>query len=452
MLKRLIKLLTPNSSSTPKSQGASVHDIKLHQLSPNAVKVCADLQKANFSAYIVGGGIRDSLINSKPKDFDVATNATPEQVRKVFRSARIIGRRFKIVHVRFGREIIEVTTFRGHHEDGKARDAVQSEQGLLLRDNVYGDIESDAIRRDFTVNALYYDPIKCQLLDFTTGLNDIKNHTLRIIGDASERYREDPVRMLRAARFVAKLGFKLEPATEAPIHKLAELLDHIPSARLFEEVLKLMLGGSATATVTSLQDYDLLKHLFPGVAPHIHASDFNRQLIELVCVNTDKRIRQDKRVTPAFIFAAFLWIPLQHEIKRLMADGIKAGEAYNTAATGVIAQQLTRTAIPKRFTLPMRDIWYLQSSLERRQPGRVLSIVQHEKFRAAYDFLLLREDAGENLGGVGQWWTEFQFADETQQQRMIDELAQQPASSPTRKPRRKRRNPTAPTTPNTPQE
>ncbi len=443
MLKRLIKLLSPNSSSAKKNTGeATIHDIKLHQLSPNAIKVCAELQRANFEAYIVGGGIRDSLLNAKPKDFDVATSATPEQVRRVFRSSRIIGRRFKIVHVRFGREIIEVTTFRGHHQDGESREAVQSEEGLLLRDNVYGDIHSDAIRRDFTVNALYYDPIKCQLYDFTNGLDDIKSRTLRIIGDANERYKEDPVRMLRAARFAAKLAFKLDPATETPIYTQAQLLGHIPSARLFEEVLKLFLGGYATATFASLEHFKLLEHILPGVAPLVNASDFNRQLVDLVCTNTDKRIRQEKRVTPAFIFAALLWLPLQEELKRLIANGIKPSEALNHAMTGVISQQLTRTAIPKRFTLPMRDMWFLQNGLEQRQPKRLQSIVQHEKFRAAYDFLLLREDAGENHNGAGQFWTEYQFADEANQERMANELSQQAITTPppsTRKPRRRRR-------------
>ncbi|MDZ7923249.1 MAG: polynucleotide adenylyltransferase PcnB [Marinagarivorans sp.] len=462
MLKRLIKLLSPNSSSAKKNTGAAtIHDIKLHQLSPSAIKVCAELQKANFEAYIVGGGIRDSLLNAKPKDFDVATSATPEQVRRVFRSSRIIGRRFKIVHVRFGHEIIEVTTFRGSHQDGESRDAVQSEEGLLLRDNVYGDMKSDAIRRDFTVNALYYDPIKCQIYDFTNGLDDIKSRTLRIIGDANERYKEDPVRMLRAARFAAKLAFKLDPATENPIYAQAQLLEHIPSARLFEEVLKLFLGGYATATFASLEHFKLLEHILPGVAPLVDASDFNRQLVDLVCINTDKRIRQEKRVTPAFIFAALLWLPLQKEIKRLIASGTKPREALNHAMTNVISQQLARTAIPKRFTLPMRDMWYLQNGLEQCQPKYLQSIVQHEKFRAAYDFLLLREDAGENHNGAGQFWTEYQFADEANQERMATELGQRnhaashpsasahdkptgnsgDAASPAHKPRRRRRKP-----------
>lgn len=435
MLKRLLKLITPQQNKT--QHQPDVHDLELKQVSANAVKVCAGLQSAGYEAYLVGGCIRDSLLDSKPKDFDVATNATPEQVRKTFRNARIIGRRFKIVHVRFGREVIEVTTFRGHHTQGKAKDAQQSEEGLLLRDNVYGDISSDAIRRDFTVNALYYDPIAQKLLDFTKGLDDIKSRTLRIIGNAEERYREDPVRMLRAARFAAKLGFHVEPSTGNPISELAELLDHIPAARLFEEVLKLMLGGCATATLSNLQTYGLLKHLFPGVAPLINSSDFNQKFIELVCINTDKRIRQNKRVTPAFIFAAFLWLPLQNEIQRLVKSGSKMGEARNTATTNVISQQLSRTSIPKRFSMPMRDIWYLQSSLERRPKNRIVSTLQHQRFRAAYDFALLREDAGEDLNGIGHWWTEFQHTDEAQQQKMMDALS----NTSSRRPRRRSNGP-----------
>ncbi|HEY7774271.1 MAG TPA: polynucleotide adenylyltransferase PcnB [Marinagarivorans sp.] len=444
MLKRLFKLLSSSPSSSQATITRQEHPIELKQLSPAATKVCSQLQQAGYQAYIVGGGIRDSLLQTKPKDFDVATSATPEQVRQVFRNARIIGRRFKIVHVRFGREVIEVTTFRGHHEQGKAREAVQSEQGLLLRDNVYGDIESDAIRRDFTINALYYDPTTQTLIDFTQGLRDIESRTLRIIGDPSERYREDPVRMLRAARFAAKLGFDLAPSTAEPIYQLGELLDHIPSARLFEEVLKLMLGGCATATFTSLEKYDLLRHLFPGVSPLVDASAFNRKLIDLVCVNTDKRIRQGKRVTPAFIFAAFLWLPLQAQIRHLTQNGTKIGEAKNTAISGVIAQQLVRTAIPKRFLIPMRDIWFLQHGLERRPGKRCFATLEHQRFRAAYDFLLLREDAGENHNGAGTWWTEFQHADEARQQELLESLGQQspqngdPASESKRRPRRRR--------------
>ena len=437
MLKRLFKLLS-SSATAGTSVERQEHQIVLNQLSPAAIKVCSQLQQAGYQAYIVGGGIRDSLLEAKPKDFDVATNATPEQVRQVFRSSRIIGRRFKIVHVRFGREIIEVTTFRGHHEQGKARDAVQSEQGLLLRDNVYGDLESDAVRRDFTINALYYDPISQTLIDFTQGLRDIESRTLRIIGDASERYREDPVRMLRAARFAAKLGFNIEPATADPIYTQGELLDHIPSARLFEEVLKLMLGGCATATVASLEKYDLFRHLFPGVSPIADATPFNRQVIDLVCVNTDKRIRQGKRVTPAFIFAAFLWLPLQAEIERLIKAGMKPGEAKNAAISGVISQQLTRTAIPKRFLMPMRDIWFLQYGLEKRQGKRCFSTLEHQRFRAAYDFLLLREDAGENHNGAGRWWTEFQDADESRQQELLDTVKTQDIKEPRKRPRRRR--------------
>ncbi len=444
MLKRLLKLLSPSSSAASAGNHTmtatrSDHHVSLHGLSPNAVKVCQSLQQAGYQAYIVGGGVRDSLLEAKPKDFDVATDATPEQVRQVFRSSRIIGRRFKIVHVRFGREIIEVTTFRGSHQTGKPHNAVQSEQGLLLRDNVYGDLESDALRRDFTINALYYDPISETLIDFTHGLEDIKSRTLRIIGNASDRYREDPVRMLRAARFAAKLAFKLEPATAQPILSLGELLDHIPAARLFEEVLKLMLGGSATATYNSLREYNLLTHLFPGATPLINDSEFNQKMIELVCVNTDKRIRQGKRVTPAFIFAVFLWLPLQAEIKRLLAEGMKIGDARNAAVASVISQQLTRTSIPKRFTLPMRDIWYLQHVLATRPGKRCFGALEHQRFRAAYDFLLLREDAGEDFNGAGRWWTEFQFADEAHQQTMVETLnTQQTSNKPKRKPRRRK--------------
>ncbi len=437
MLKRLLNLF---GSTNLTRATLSTHKMPLKGLSHNGIKVCSELQSAGYEAYMVGGCIRDSLLGQSPKDFDVATNATPEQVRKVFRNARIIGRRFKIVHVRFGREVIEVTTFRGHHSQGKNKEAQQSEEGLLLRDNVYGDISSDAIRRDFTVNALYYDPMTETLLDFTNGLKDIQSRTLRIIGNAEERYREDPVRMLRAARFAAKLGFSVEASTGDLVAPLAELLDNIPSARLFEEVLKLMLSGCATATLETLRQYNLLKHLFPGVEPLIDNSPFNQRFIELVCINTDKRIRQNKRVTPAFIFAAFLWLPLQAEMARLIKSGMKPGEAKNAATGSVISQQLTRTAIPKRFSMPMRDIWYLQHGLERKQPKRVIEILSHQRFRAAYDFILLREDAGEELSQTGQWWTEFQHTNETRQDEMIEALK---TETPRRHRKRRRTTPKA---------
>ena len=432
--------------STEQKQSNIKIDRNLDQslISPSALKVISGLQNGGFSAYLVGGGIRDILLGGTPKDFDVATNATPEEVKKLFRSAVIIGRRFRIVHVRFGREIIEVTTFRAHHEDAShSHEAKQAESGMLLRDNVYGDIGSDAVRRDFTVNALYYDPREDELLDFTDGLDDLDRRLLRIIGDPEKRYREDPVRMLRAVRFSAKLGFQMEPATAAPITELGELLSHIPPARLFEEVLKLMLNGSATATLELLRHCDLFQYLFPGTDFCLrHASTQEKKLIEQVVVNTDKRIRQSKRVTPAFIYAAFLWLPLQAATRKNMSDlKLPPQQAMQQAANGVVGQQLSATAIPKRFLMPMREIWSLQFRLPRREGNKAYALMEHPRFRAAYDFLLLREESGEDMNGLGAWWTRFQNADDKKRELMIQDLGEPPKK---RRPRKRKRKPSQP--------
>lgn len=443
MLTRIIKFITGKKGSKgPAQYSVDQLQIDLSRVSRNAIKVVDMLQSAGFSAFIVGGGVRDLLLNLKPKDFDVATNATPEQVRQVFRSALIIGRRFRIVHVRFGREIIEVTTFRAHHqESSNAKDAKQSDHGLLLLDNVYGDIESDAFRRDFTVNALYLDPNTRQIIDFADGIEDLKARQLRIIGEPEARYREDPVRMLRAVRFAAKLGFRLEASSERPIAALAPLLAHIPPARMFEEVLKLFLSGSATACFHLLRQYGLFYYLFPGTEDVLKTQDpVSEAIAERVVINTDKRIRSDLRVTPAFIYAVFLWLPLQQAVKKLLGQGVSPQDALQKAGSDVIAKQLSRTAIPKRFLIPLREIWALQWRLPKRDGGKAFALLEHPRFRAAYDFLLLREEAGENLDGLGQWWTQFQNADSNGREEMLKGL-DSPIKRKSRKRRPKKRNP-----------
>lgn len=426
MLNRLFQLFgTHKVEVIPQIIPAEDHTISRQQVSHSAIKVIDRLQKAGFLAYLVGGGVRDTLLGGKPKDFDVATNATPEQVVGIFRNGRLIGRRFQIVHVRFGREIIEVTTFRDHHKAARGSgQASQSEQGLLLRDNVYGDIESDAIRRDFTVNALYYDPNSEELYDFVQGAADLENRVLRIIGNASNRYKEDPVRMLRAVRFSAKLGFELAPKTEAPLRTMGELLSHVPPARLFEEVLKLFMNGSATATFSLLQEYNLLEYLFPGTAHALSAKHkIDQQLVKQAFLNTDTRIRQGKRVTPAFLYAALLWPQVRVAMAKLVKEqNLRPQEALQQAAQGAVSQQLGRTSIPKRFLIPMREIWFLQLHLPRREGRRAYALVEHPRFRAAYDFLLLREDAGENMNGLGMWWTRFQGVDEAERENMVKQL------------------------------
>ncbi|MDX1757627.1 MAG: polynucleotide adenylyltransferase PcnB [Marinobacter sp.] len=412
------------------------HNVSRSMISDPAKKVLHRLNKAGFEAYLVGGGVRDILLGGKPKDFDVATNATPEEVHDLFRNSRLIGRRFRIVHVLFGREVIEVTTFRGNAQDSDDNGddhRKTNEHGLLLRDNVYGNQEEDALRRDFTINALYYCIRDFTVIDFAGGIEDLNNRQLRLIGDPETRYREDPVRMLRAIRFAAKLDFTIEAGTEAPITELASLLNHIPPARLFDEVLKLFSAGHGESTYQLLTRYNLLEPLFPQTVRAIedgHSDELIRQALR----NTDARIRQGKSVTPYFLFAAMLWPALQQEWRRRQDQGEPVQPALHQAAAKVIGRQIQATSIPKRFSGPMKEIWEMQMRLPRRQGKRALTTMEHPRFRAAYDFLLVRETAGEIEPGLGQWWTEFQAADERGRERMLSEL-----SSGGPKPRRRRR-------------
>ena len=417
------------------------HNVSRSMISEPAKKVLNRLNKAGFEAYLVGGGVRDILLDGKPKDFDIATNATPEEVHDLFRNSRLIGRRFRIVHVVFGREVIEVTTFRGNANDADdeapADDRKTSEHGLLLRDNVYGSQEEDALRRDFTVNALYYCIRDFTVIDFAGGIEDLRNRQLRLIGDPETRYREDPVRMLRAIRFAAKLDFDIEADTEAPIRELAPLLTHIPPARLFEEVLKLFSAGQGEATYDLLRRYNLLAPLFPETVRAIDNGESD-ELIRQALRNTDARIAQGKSVTPYFLFAAMLWPALQAEWNRRQDHGDPVQPALHGAIGKVIGQQIQATSIPKRFSGPMKEIWEMQMRLPRRQGKRAFAAMSHPRFRAAYDFLLIREAAGEIEPGLGQWWTDFQKADERGQERMLSELG----SDGPKKRRRRRKPPT----------
>lgn len=415
------------------------HSVSRSAISEPAKKVLHRLNKSGFDAYLVGGGVRDILLGGQPKDFDIATNATPEEVHDLFRNSRLIGRRFRIVHVVFGREIIEVTTFRGNaveaDDDTEDDDRRTSEHGLLLRDNVYGSLEEDALRRDFTVNALYYCIRDFTVIDFADGIEDLKNRQIRLIGDPETRYREDPVRMLRAVRFAAKLGFDIEEDTEEPIRELAPLLTHIPPARLFDEVLKLFSAGFGEATYDLLREYNLLAPLFPETVRALNAGESD-ELIRQALQNTDARIAQGKSVTPYFLFAAMLWPALQSEWRRRQDDGDPVQPALHGAIAKVIGRQVQATSIPKRFSGPMKEIWEMQMRLPRRQGKRAFMAMSHPRFRAAYDFLLVRESAGEIEPGLGKWWTDFQATDERGQERMLNELT----SDAPKKRRRKRKS------------
>jgi poly(A) polymerase len=386
------------------------HCISRKNISVSALKVMSRLRDHDFQAFLVGGAVRDLLLGGHPKDFDIATDATPEEVHALFRNSRIIGRRFRIVHVRFGREIIEVTTFRGHHDDGDSggTHARRSSKGLLLRDNVFGSLEEDAWRRDLTVNALYYTTEDFAVLDHVDGLSDLEAGLVRIIGDPEQRYREDPVRMLRVVRFAAKLDFKVEHRTASAIATCAALLREVPPARLFDEFLKLFLAGYAHKTLRLLREYRLLELLFPVTAHPVYREPVATALLDAAMANTDTRIREDKPVTPAFILAAILWPDVKRQADQLRDHGEPPMVAMHNAAQSVISDTVATVAIPRRFSQPMREIWEFQLRLERRQGKKAAELVEHRRFRAAYDFLLLREQAGEDCGGLGQFWTEMQ--------------------------------------------
>lgn len=408
------------------------HTISRKNISRNALKVLYRLLNAGFQAYIVGGGIRDLLLKKKPKDFDVATNATPKEIKGLFSNARTIGKRFRIVHIRFGREIIEVTTFRANHSptseildndvDQKIRDldSAHSEKGMILRDNVYGNIDEDARRRDFTINALYYTTDGFRLLDFNQGLRDLESKKIRMIGDPKERYKEDPVRMLRAIRFSAKLGFSIEENTRKPIDELSYLLDSVSSARLFDETLKLMIGGNAVKTFAMLQDYQLGTYLFsPTLEALAETDNSSAKLVELALQNTDQRFAEDKSITPSFLFAALLWPVLKLHLAESKNLGLAPQQAFEKSAQFAINEQLGYTAIPRRFTLVTKEIWELQSKLGNRSKRSIEKAFNNTRFRAAYDFLLLREASGEDLKGLGQWWTNFQECNEEEREQLL---------------------------------
>ncbi len=424
------------------------HAISRSDISENALKVLYRLSKAGYEAYLVGGGVRDLLLGKKPKDFDITTNATPEQVRKLFRNCRLVGRRFRLAHVMFGPEVIEVATFRGHHEQHQEQEmknaAQQGHNGMLLRDNIFGTIEEDAQRRDFSINSLYYSIADFTVRDYTNGLNDLRQGLIRLIGEPETRYREDPVRMLRAVRFAAKLGMRISPETAEPIPRLASLLHDIPPARLFEESLKLLQAGYGYPTYQLLCEYQLFQPLFPLISRYFTAnceSTMERMIVQ-VLKNTDQRIQNDMRVNPAFLFSAMLWYPLvEHAQKLTQESGLAYFEAFALAMNDVLDEQCRSLAIPKRITSLIRDIWQLQLRLSRRQGKRAFKLMEHPKFRASYDLLCLRAEIEnhQELQRLAQWWGEFQVAAPPRQQVMLNTLDDGP--TPHRRSRRPRKRP-----------
>ncbi|MDE0842061.1 MAG: polynucleotide adenylyltransferase PcnB [Porticoccaceae bacterium] len=443
MLERINKFFRQKTIRGKAASGDVVasdeHTLTPEMMSVDALKVVRTLQKAGFQAYVVGGCVRDLLLGLKPKDFDVATNAEPDQVKSLFRRARIIGRRFQIVHVQFNREIIEVTTFRsnqqGKNSNGTRR---QTDSGMLTRDNVFGTLSDDASRRDLTINALYYDPIDNSLRDFADGLNDIKKRVVRIMGDPATRFREDPVRLLRVVRFAAKLGFRIESKTAEPMRRLADNLQLVSAPRFFDESLKLFMSGQGLATYQLLDDYRFFDYIVPELSSCLQQDPLAAALIEQAFTNTDLRIRSLKRVTPAFIYAALLWPIVAQRATEYREQGESPLSAQRRAADNAIFSQVVVTAIPKRFSIPMREIWDLQLSLPRRGGVRAERLIGHPRFRAAYDFVLLREESGEDLEGLGDWWTRYQDSDAQQRLEMASAI-KEPGSSRTR--RRRPRKP-----------
>lgn len=418
--RQIKKINVPKAKITPRSG----HDISREKISSNALKVLYRLQQGGFDAFLVGGSVRDLLLGLKPKDFDVATNAHPEQIQALFRNCRLIGRRFRLAHIYFRDGIIEVATFRAQ-EDDSTGDRHTSETGMIIRDNIYGTLESDAWQRDFTINALYYNIADFSVVDFAGGMRDLKHRLIRMIGDPIKRYHEDPVRMLRAVRFAAKLGLKIHQESEQPIFEFSGLLLNVPPARLFEEIVKIFFNGSALASFDLLRHYGLFALLFSQTEACLvddKAAKIFHQLLIIALTQADQRFAQGKTLNPAFLFAVLLWEPLQRVIRQYQQNGMKLFPALHLAMEKVIQRQNKSLNLPRRYTTVTKEIWLLQFRLAQRVGKRISSVLYHARFRAAYDLLELRSKAGEPVSELSDWWTKFQVDDETVRQNMLSEL------------------------------
>jgi poly(A) polymerase len=429
MIKKFIRRVLGFDAETTLRVARAKHGVARERISPAAAKVCAVLREAGFSAYVVGGAVRDLLLGITPTDYDVATDARPEQVRPLFRRAIIIGRRFRLVHVMLGPETVEVSTFRSADADTSEKD----EHGRVLRDNVFGTQEGDARRRDFTVNALYYDPATEEVVDFHGGLADLRKRVLRVIGDPVTRYREDPVRMLRAVRFAAKLGLTLDPRTREPIAELAPLMERVPPARLFDEMLKLLLSGHASACLRQLRQVGLHKGLLP-LLDVILEQPLGERFVTLALAQTDERVLSGKPVSPAFLFAALLWHEVLAASKARQARGERAIPALEAAMDEVLDTQCAKLAITRRLTATMREVWAMQPRFEGRSGNRAYRLLEAPRFRMAYDFLALRAASGEVAAELEAWWRGFQSADAETRKAML-----LPDTGPRKRRRRRRK-------------
>lgn len=421
-------------SRTPKHVPPSAHQISLSAVSKSALDVIDQLTRAGYQAYLVGGCVRDLLLKHQPKDFDVATDAYPEQVKELIRSCRLIGRRFRLAHVRYGREVVEVATFRADVTSLGDEDHITAE-GQILRDNIYGRLEDDAFRRDFTINALYYDPNTEQVIDYVDGVGHLRKGQLLTIGDPAIRFREDPVRMLRAVRFAVKLGFELGAEMKQVITDSAQLLHHVPPSRMLDEVLKLFHNGVALENYRVLRALGLFRYLFPFTEQCLDHESENIAVLALA--NTDERVNQGKPVIPAFLFACLLWEPLRADAEKLIENGLHSRAAFSTATYDLLRDQALHVGVPRRIGLVIREIWSLQHRLEQRAPRGIMTLLRHTRFRAAYDFLLLRQQMDEVGRELADWWTRIQEVDHNEQQNMIKAL--KPIPKKGRRRRRRRR-------------
>src|ERR671931_980512 len=429
MIKRFIRRVFGLPPETLLPMARAQQDLGREAISPAAAKVCAALREAGFSAYVVGGAVRDLLLGIAPQDFDVATDARPEQVKPLFRRALIIGRRFRLVHVMMGSETVEVSTFRAADPDTAEKD----EHGRVLRDNVFGSQAEDARRRDFSVNALYFDPASEEVVDFHGGLADLKKRVLRVIGEPETRYREDPVRMLRAVRLAAKLGLTLDPATREPIRRLAPLMERVPPARLFDEMLKLLLSGHASACLRQLREVGLHKGLLP-LLDVILEQPLGERFVTLAMAQTDERVLAERPVSPAFLFAALLWHEVLAAWKAREGRGERAIPALENAMDEVLDTQSAKLAITRKLTATMREIWSMQPRFELRSGSRPYRLVESPRFRMAYDFLALRAASGEVPAELEAWWRAFHAADAESRKAML-----LPETGPRKRRRRRRR-------------
>lgn len=436
-IKNFVARLFTATRRGPERLPVEKHGIDRRNVSRHAIKVCEVLRQHGYEAYIVGGAVRDLIVGLQPKDFDVATNATPEQVKPLFRRARIIGRRFRLVHVVFGPEIIETSTFRAPSNGG---DEHTDEHGRILRDNEFGTHEEDAARRDFTLNALYYDPLTEEVIDFHRGVHDLQKRVVRMIGNPEKRYREDPVRMLRAVRFSAKLSATIEPATLEPIRRLAPLIEHVPASRLFDETLKLLTCGHAMDCLRKLREVGLHQDLMPLLDVVFNVPE-GEEFVDLALARTDARVRSGKPVSPSFLFAALLWKLVNQRWQALVQAGGHPTQTLLEAADSVLDEQSRKMAIQRRFIADIREIWFMQARFERVNPKAIWRMLEQPRFRAAVDFLQLRAEAREVDSVMAQWWMDLANADPDERVPMIEayQVSQRDRAPAVRKRRRRPR-------------